>query len=66
MTESLESSVQELDLGPKTVDDPHAIIQDLVQRCQTLNHEVMKYIAAVDANHKGSKLPSTVEYKGLR
>jgi len=66
MADSLASSIQELDLEPKMADDPQIIIQNLVQRCQALYDEVEKYIAAVDANHKGSKLPFPVEYKGLR
>jgi hypothetical protein len=66
MADLLASSIQELEIETKAADDPQTIIQNLVQRCQALYDEVEKYIAAVDANHKGSKLPFPVEYKGLR
>jgi hypothetical protein len=65
MADPLASSLEELDLEEKATDS-HIIIQGLVQRCQALNDEVEQYIAAVDAHHKGSKLPLRVEYRGLR
>ncbi|KAF2681500.1 hypothetical protein K458DRAFT_479382 [Lentithecium fluviatile CBS 122367] len=67
MADLLAASLQEIDLeDTKTVEDPQKVIQDLLGRCQALYAEVEQYIAAVDANQKGSKLLYSVEYKGLR
>jgi hypothetical protein len=65
MAGPLVSSLKELNLEEEAT-DPRIIIQGLAQRCQALYDEVQQYIAAVDAHHKGSKLPLRVEYKGLR
>jgi hypothetical protein len=66
MAESLAPSLQEPDLNPETAEDPQIIIQSLVERCKALYEEIEQYIAAVDANQKGSKTAHTVEYKNLR
>lgn len=60
MSDSLASSLQELDLDPQTT------IQKLITRCETLNEEVQKYISAVDTNPKTAKVPCPVEYRSLR
>lgn len=66
MSDSLTSSLHDLELEPKPSDDPRKTVVELIQRCKILQEEVEKYVSAVDANQKDAKIPYQVEYRSLR
>ncbi|KAJ4290305.1 hypothetical protein N0V90_010521 [Kalmusia sp. IMI 367209] len=59
MAESLSAGIHGMNLDGPDIDD-------LIERCKTLNGEVEQYRSAVDVSQQQAKIPCPVEYRTLR